>query len=225
MRRQTIRRRFFWFLLVSQQGKCSGQSPKSNGKELRKQLPPVNAASPIKGSPSLSYARALRAIGESLETKGISCFDLEKSAENYIVRPTDRASATGAEAKFIKKVAEIVRRFQKSQKAQPNPTTAQQLCYTPLDVSRLTSEQRARHGKVNAMPDAHKLSQILRLVGDDLDRKEARAFTLSVSHASVSVWYANNDGHRKHESFTIQNLYDRAVRMYLRRTMLHRSMD
>jgi hypothetical protein len=193
---------------------------------LRKQSPPVNAASSIKASASLSHARALRAIGESLEIKGISCFDLEKSAENYIVRPTDRASARGAEAKFIKKVAEIVRRLQKSQKEQPNPkTSAQQLCYTPLDVSLLTSEQRTRHGKVNAMPDAHKLSQVLRLVGDDLDRKEACAFILSVSHASVSVWYENNDGHRKHEIFTIQNLYDRAVRMYLRRTIRHRSMD
>jgi hypothetical protein len=191
---------------------------------LRKPLPPVNdpSPSPIKASVSLSYAHALRAIGESLETKDISCFDLEKTAENYIVRPTDRVSAREAEANFIKKVAPLARRLQKSPKEQPAPAI---LCYTPRDVSQLNNEQQARHGQVNAMPDAHKLSQILRLVGDDLDRKEARVFTVSVSHASISVWYENNEGHRKHESFTIQNLYDRAVRMYLRRTMRRRRVD
>jgi hypothetical protein len=189
---------------------------------LRKQLPPVKDPAPVKASAGLSYAHALRAIGESLETKDISCFDLEKSAENYIVRPTDKASARLAEANIIKKVAELARRFHKSQKEQPDAAV---LCYTPLDVSLLASEQQTRHGRVNVMPDAHKLSQVLRLVGDDLDRKEARTFTVSVSHASIAVWYENNEGHKKHETFTIQNLYDRAVRMYLRRTMRRRRMD
>ena len=68
------------------------------------------------------------------------------------------------------------------------------------------------------MPDAHKLSQVLRVIGDYLDRKEVRAFTVSMSTHSVCVWYATSGGYQYTVSFTVANLYDRAVNMYLQRS-------
>ena len=82
------------------------------------------------------------------------------------------------------------------------------------------TEQQSQHRGVNVMADAHKLAQVLRVVGDYLDRKEASAFTVSISGHLLSVAYETGSGHQINESFTTENLYDRAVHMYLRRSKL-----
>jgi hypothetical protein len=74
------------------------------------------------------------------------------------------------------------------------------------------------------MADAHKLAQVLRVVGDYLDRKEASAFTVSMFVHLLSVAYETGSGHQINESFTTENLYDRAVHMYLRRSKRHESV-
>jgi hypothetical protein len=171
----------------------------------------------MKATPPLSYAQSLRVIGESLEAQGISKFDLEKHGENYMLRVVTNQPAT--EGSFLKKIAQRLLRVDISAKEPADPAAvAQSRCYTPSDISRLATQQQSRHGGLNAMPDAYKLAQVLRVVGDHLDRKEACAFTVSVSGHSLSVAYETGSGHQIHENFTIENLYDRAVRMYLRRS-------
>ena len=171
----------------------------------------------MKATPPLSYAQSLRVIGESLEAQGISKFDLEKHGENYMLRVVTNQPAT--EGSFLKKIAQRLLRVGISAKEPADPAAAaQSRCYTPSDISRLATQQQSRHGGLNAMPDAYKLAQVLRVVGDHLDRKEACSFTVSVSGHSLSVAYETGSGHQIHENFTIENLYDRAVRMYLRRS-------
>lgn len=159
--------------------------------------------------PSLSYSESLRAIGHSLEALGISTFGLEKQGANYIVRATGR---TTIEKTLIKRIAARLKQSRK-----PDKQSSEPLSYTPTDISRLAGEQQSQHRKANVMPDAHKLAQILRIVGYYLDRKEARAFTIVVSRDWLLVWYETSDGHHHRESFTMENLYDLAVHMYLRR--------
>jgi hypothetical protein len=164
----------------------------------------------------LSYAQSLRAIGESLEAEGISTFELEKQGENYMLRVVARPPAR--ERNFLKKIAQLLWRADNSDREPSDPAVpAQTLCYTPPDISRLVTEQQSRHGGSNAMPDARKLAQVLRVIGDHLDRKEACAFTVSVSGHSLSLAYETGSGHQIQESFTVENLYDLAVHMYLRR--------
>jgi hypothetical protein len=173
----------------------------------------------------LSYAQSLRVIGESLEAQGISKFDLEKHGENYMLRvvtsqPALRAvgNQPATEGSFLKKIAQRLLRVGISAKEPADPAAvAQSRCYTPSDISRLATQQQSRHGGLNVMPDAHKLSQVLRVVGDHLARKEANAFTVSMSGHSLSVTYETGRGFQQ-ESFTIENLYDHAVQMYLRRS-------
>jgi hypothetical protein len=161
---------------------------------------------------SLSYAQSLRAIGESLEVLGVSAFDLEKDDGNYIVRLTD--SKPTRKTNFVKRIAGKLRGSRKSDKQ----ATTKPLRYTPSDISRLLAEQQSRHGKTNVMADAHKLAQVLRVLGDHLDRKQARVFTLSASSDSVAVWFETNSVQQKRETYTVANLYDMAVHMYLRRS-------
>src|SRR5215510_7461240 len=157
----------------------------------------------MKATPPLSYAQSLRVIGESLETQGISKFDLEKHGENYSLEVI--ASQTAKGGSFLTKIVQLLGRADNSARE-------------PSDILRLATQQQSRHGGLNAMPDAYKLAQVLRVVGDHLDRKEACAFTVSVSGHLLAVAYETGSGHQIHENFTIENLYDRAVQMYLRRS-------
>src|SRR5262245_5708186 len=180
----------------------------------------------MKAPPRLSYAQSLRVIGDALETKGIVKFDLEKHGENYMLRVVTSEPALrvvtnqpATEGSFLKKIAQRLLRVGISAKEPADPAVvAQSRCFTPSDTFRLATQQQSRHGGLNAMPDAYKLAQVLRVVGDHLDRKEACAFTVSVSGHSLSVAYETGSGHQRDENFTIENLYDRAVQMYLRRS-------
>lgn len=172
---------------------------------------------------SFSYAQSLRAIGESLELQGISSFDLEKRDENFRLRVI--AAQSAREGSVLKRIAQIMRRAHNSDREPSDPTVrAQSLYYTQSDISRLISEQQLQHRAVSVMADTHKLPQVLRVVGDYLDRKEASAFTVSMSGDSLSVAYETGSGHQINESFTTENLYDRAVNMYLRRSKRHESV-
>ena len=162
-------------------------------------------------STNLSYAQSLRIIGVSLEVLGISSFNLEKCGEDYIVYVT--ASEPKRGKSFGKRIAGILRWSHNSDKK-----PCDLLTYTLSDILRLDSEQRLQYSNANIMPDTHKLAQVLRVIGDQLDRKEACAFTIFMSSDAVSVWYKTSVGHQARESFTVENLYDLAVHMYLRRS-------
>jgi hypothetical protein len=130
-----------------------------------------------------------------------------------------RASQPPTGGSFFKKIAQLLWRTDNSSGEPSYPAAATQtLRYTPLDISRLVAEQQSRHAGLNVMPDAYKLAQVLRVVGDHLDRKEASGFKVSVSGQSLAVTYETESGLPKKENFTIETLYDHAVQMYLRRT-------
>jgi hypothetical protein len=129
------------------------------------------------------------------------------------------ASQPATEGRFLKKIAQLLWRADNSATESSDPAVPPQtLCYAPSHISRLVTEQQSRHGGLNGMPDAHKLAQVLRVLGDHLDRKGATAFTVSLSSHLLSVAYETGNGHKINESFTTENLYDRAVHMYLRRS-------
>jgi hypothetical protein len=139
----------------------------------------------MKAAP-LSYAQSLRVIGESLEVRGISAFDLEKEGENYMLRVI--VSQPARAASFSKRIAQMVWRSHNSDREPSDlAVRAKFLHYTPSDISRLIIEQKSQHGGANVMADTHKLSQVLGVVGDHLDRKEGSAFTVSMSGHSLSA--------------------------------------
>jgi hypothetical protein len=170
---------------------------------------------------NLPYAQSLRAIGHSLELLRVSCFNLEKDGEDYLVRVTvsEPARKVGFGKNLVKRVTQIVWRHRYFDKEPPSlGKLGQPLRYTPSDICHLDSQAESQRSKSTALLDAHKLSQVLRAIGDYLDQKEARAFTISMSTHSVSVWYESSAGHQARESFTVPDLYNRAIHMYLQRS-------
>ena len=157
-----------------------------------------------------SYAQSLRVIGQALETLRINVFALEKTGEKYIVRDW--------EPSFLKKIADEVWAIKNSG---PRPFTNKQssdlLIYTSSDAERLEAKGRSRRGSKENQ-NTYDISSALRVVGDYLDKKRAVTFNLWWSTDSVTVRYESPDSGPKETNFTVQNLQDLGVGMYLRRS-------
>ena len=158
----------------------------------------------------LSYSQSLRVIGQALEVLRINTFTLEKRGGKYIVH--------NWEPSFLKSITEKVwgpGDFDKILLNPQGPTEA--LIYTSSDTNRLEALGRSRR-RSDSGQERHNLSLALRVVGDYLDRHRAVAFDISWVGHSVTVKYQSPaDGH-KEANFTVQNLPDLGVGMYLRRS-------
>ena len=163
------------------------------------------------------HSQSLRAIGQSLEVLGIHSFHLAKRDEDYLVRAAaaEATRASALEKGFLKTIAEIFWRPPVSEK---KTAEIQRFNYTPADIESLDAKGRSNRGRANAVPDAYKLSQALRVIGDHLDWKRARACTVSLTRQFAVVAYETIDGDQHQMTLTVQDLYDLAVHMYLRRS-------
>jgi hypothetical protein len=163
----------------------------------------------------VSHSQSLRAIGQSLELLGIQNFDIRKSGDSYVVDPgwgklpRKLPRQEPAAKSFLKSIVKIVW-------GDPDEPIGP-VAYSISDVNRLDLEGRSRRGRVPSMPDTHKLSQVLRVVGDYLDKKNTDDFIVSRFDQLVTVNYDVRQGVQGRERFTIDNLYDLAVHMYRRR--------
>jgi len=157
-----------------------------------------------------SYAQSLRVIGQALETLRINAFTLEKDGDKYVVRDW--------ETSFLKGVADEVWRTQDfGLMPLPQEKSENLLIYARSDAERLEKQGRSRRGS-NENPDTHTISSGLRLVGDYLDQKGAATFNIRWSIESVRVRFEAASGGPKETSFTMQNLKDLSVVMFLRRS-------
>jgi hypothetical protein len=172
-------------------------------------------------STTLSYAQTLRTIGQSLELLPIESFQLRKTGEEYIVGTAHNKAGreTAAATTFLTSFAKMVWGSPDGDEpALPSGKLRETIRYTPFDIDWLNSQGQARRGKETVRPDAHKLSQGLRVIGDYLDRKKARACTVSWSIQTVTVNYGGSDLDQTQENFTVENLCDLAQSMHLRRS-------
>jgi hypothetical protein len=150
-----------------------------------------------------SYAQALRVIGQQLDTVGITTFELEMERDDYTVR-LEHDDAKSSEKKFFRNVAERLGAQRETPKV---------IHFAASDLVWLDLQWKSKRGSGGAMPDAAKLSLNLRVLGDHLDRRLAAHFAVSWTPDTVKLRYGD-----KQESFTIGNLYDLGVHMYLRRS-------
>ncbi len=179
-------------------------------------------------SPAASYAHCLRVIGQALEARHIDFFDIENKDHEYVV--WDRSDSN---------VPEEPPSFDSSDSGQESawqwlgdtawwkkdpPTTPDAdrlLRYTPEDINRLDQEGCARRSDAQAIPDAYRLSQLLRAVGGYVYHKNARLRGICWRDQWVAIVY-EKDGQRELEILRPALIYDFWVRMYLmRKATLH----
>jgi hypothetical protein len=151
------------------------------------------------------YERALRAIGQALETQEFKVVNVKPSGENYIVSG-DPAKVAALQALLAKWQGRRLRRtgpFQKS--------------YTLIDIAKLEYQGRARRSAPDKIPDFHKLSTFLRTVGAYLDRKGAQLLQIQKSDKTVTLLYQAEEGHPKIEERSVASFYALFSEMHRKR--------
>jgi len=157
---------------------------------------------------TFSYSQALRVIGQNLMPLGTDRFELVKSGDDYVVLMRQAESSGTVPAKktffnkFIKKIVGS---------ADPDKKTPERISFSSMDILTSDIERQAKR-RSGSPRDVRDLSFVLRVLGNYLDRKAAREFTISVNPDSIKVRYD-----QKEERFTSQDLYDLGIQMYLRR--------
>jgi hypothetical protein len=164
----------------------------------------------VRMSESIYNARNLRAIGQDLEARRITQFELLPAADGYLVRVPYGAKKVNAAAET-------------DGQANGRPASASsrpiELEYTLSSVERLDERGRAKRGSASGMPDFFSLSQCLRALGTVIDTKHGQLLQIdrkpqTNAVPSLIVQYQTSMGERIREEHSLPNLYDYCVHLY-----------
>jgi hypothetical protein len=146
----------------------------------------------------MSYANALRCIGQDLERRGLKCFDIRAEATAYVAQCgyQDPPAAT--------------------------PVT---IHYRPVDLNELDSAGVEKRGHTAPAKEFLNQAQIFRTIGGFLDKNEAKLvrFTNNESpskEAGLTVEYLTREGERVIDDRAGSAIYDMCVGMYKQRGRL-----
>lgn len=159
-----------------------------------------------------AHAKSLRVIGQSLELAGITAFDIENDGESYVLRSEP---LTQTEAWILRNSLGDSPILRRSGQQQP---VRFPLRFSPADISRLDAQAQKKRGESG--PLAHgsvKLSQLLRTLGDHLDRTEVNAFHISWLPDSISVDYQVGRTQKDSRTFTAEKLHQLGSHLRFRR--------
>jgi hypothetical protein len=147
----------------------------------------------------------------------VQAFRLEKEGDFYLVRSQSLTATRQWVLRTI--LAENVSDSETDQETIPLTGGDGWLCYEPRDIARLDMHGRSKRQNLGfAKMRGDKLSQLLRTVGEHLDRKEATVFHIWWAADSVSVDYQMPDGLRERKDFTIKRLRQLALHSRFRRS-------
>jgi hypothetical protein len=152
----------------------------------------------------MNHGRSLRVIGQILDGGSVSSFELEKArhAQDYRLRTT---SAIKRHEWILR--PELGENGSIEESGRP-VADGSVLRFTPVNISRLDSQgQRKRRAHSSAqMQGSKNLSQLLRSLGDYLDRIKAAAFHVRWTPDCVSVDYQEADGVSDSRQFSVERL-------------------
>jgi hypothetical protein len=172
------------------------------------------------------YARHLRAIGQDLENLHLSTFNLEYVGDAYLVwvradnerdsNPVFRISKNRLQKLWRNKMPpRPAGHEERDDRSQSEP--GKRLRYSVQELDRIEREQRARRQQQSGNTDGHRLSQLLRTVGDLVSERGERLLGIAWQELSISVVVETSNGRKEIDVFRPDNLYDLWVRMYLKR--------
>lgn len=168
----------------------------------------------------MAHAKSLRVIGQSLETAKLQAFELETDGPNYVLRSDSLTAAS----EWILRHALRPNDFSK-QSARQSIGVSQFVRFAPADISRL-DDQAQKQRRVNSSPHKQtyeRLSQLLRAMGDQLDRTKVNSFHISWTSTSASVDFQSMDGQYDSRTFTAEKLEQLGSHSRFRRSSATRS--
>jgi hypothetical protein len=151
-----------------------------------------------------SYDQDLRAIGQALEIRGITVFDLKNQSGRYVVRGTpDKPSS----------VIQSMRRWMRGSESDASNT----INYSAQEIEEIERQAKKKRVKSNRLPDFYNLSSTLRTLGAYLKSKDAQLLELHKGPLTVTLLYQNNHGHPHMEDRTIASFFNVFIEMHGRR--------
>jgi hypothetical protein len=153
-----------------------------------------------------SYDQHLRVIGQALEAKRISVFELKLRNDQYVVRgkPDKDDSLMGR-----------LRAWQERLLARsPSPVGH----YTISEIERLNREARTKRTRADRLPDFYSLPNTLRTVGSYLDDQGAALMEIHKRPLSVTLLYRRENGHPNMEERTVASFYELFLALHRRRS-------
>ena len=158
---------------------------------------------------TLSHSQALRVIGQDLVPISCDSFDLSTVGDDYIVTwdASERAPNIPSRRASLNQL--LGNRFRR---VKPQPRASNRLYFSRSEILISDLERQAKR-RSGSPTDVRDLSFVLRVLGDYLDDKSARVFSIAWSPHWIRVQHNG-----KEELFTPENVYDFGIRMYLKRT-------
>lgn len=154
-----------------------------------------------------SYDRDLRAIGQALEARGITVFEIKNQPGRYVVRGTpDKPQSLIAS----------MRRWARKDESDASGT----LNYSAQEIEEIERQQKKKRAKSGRLPDFYNLSNTLRTLGAYLNSKDAQLLELHKRPLTVTLLYQNNRGHPHMEDRTIASFFDVFVERHGKRGRL-----
>ena len=139
------------------------------------------------------YDEDLRAIGQALEARDISVFDLKRLAGNYIIEC--EPEQTG----FLRsKVRHWLRRLRGD---------SELLTFDIADLEKLSEAGRAKRSKWGQLTNFHTVSNTLRTIGAYLDANEGQLVELHKRRISITLSYRDKEGQQRDEDRSISSFY------------------
>jgi hypothetical protein len=151
------------------------------------------------------YDEDLRSIGQALEAKNISVFELKRLADRYIIQ--GMPEQTGSLGSKVRQWYWQVR----------NAFRAESLSLGPDDVERLSEAGRAKRSKPRRLPDFYSVSSTLRTVGAYLDARGVELVRLYKRPITIALSYRDKQGHEHEEDRPISSFYNLFLELYGKR--------
>jgi hypothetical protein len=168
-------------------------------------------------SQDIPYAQMLRPIGQVIESRGMESFSVTVEGDDVVVRgsqpPRPQEAISGPS---LKSLWRLLRGAQQPEH-EPETSARAELRYTREDIARLDAEGRNRRRGAPSAPEPHSASQILRAAGRFVDQKEGRLLAVAKEGPKISLVYESAGKTNVSEQFTVSELYDFWVKMYLKR--------
>jgi hypothetical protein len=136
-------------------------------------------------------------IGQSLEAAKLASFELDKHGPDYVLR----GQALTRQDEWILRHALNQDEFQVTENGRV-------LSFSARDLARLDEEAQKRRRDHSAAPgqESSRLSQLLRTVGDHLDRMNVTSFHIVSTADAITVNYQQAGGQQDSRTFTREKL-------------------
>jgi hypothetical protein len=170
----------------------------------------------------VGYSGVLRPIGQMLENLRIESFSVWPDGDGFMVRDRSRNRA-----QTVPRVNALLNDKQPADSGSKGKDDALRLAAGIVEwrldrneIEKLELAGRERRRNANQTPDAHAISQVLRVTGGIVDQRLGRLLSITKDGQNVNLNYLSSNGQTVSDDYSIATLYDFWVRMYKKRSRI-----